>query len=153
MRPYLELPMMRGERFQVRSTLIGRGRVAIRRARKRAEKADNPRPQKMTATSTAAADALQFCVDCGRIVAGIKPRLQFADPIPTRGKRETRIGLEVLFEALLVELRVVEGVERRRQAPERHDQPQLGGDDVDDETEPYLAREREPGFGFPVDVR
>src|SRR6202022_3908620 len=52
----------------------------------------------------------------------------------------------------LVELRIVEGVERRCQTPESKDQPQLGGDDVNDETKPYLAGECKSGPGFPRDV-
>jgi len=65
---------------------------------------------------------------------------------------EARICLEVLFESRLVELRIVEGVERRSQTPESENQPQLGGDDVDDETEAYLAGECESGLGFPLDI-
>jgi hypothetical protein len=82
----------------------------------------------------------------------MKARLQLADPIPARGQREARIRLEMLLEACLIELRIIEGVECRSQTAERKYQPQLAGDDVDDETEPYLAGEFQPGFGFPLDV-
>src|ERR1700704_587037 len=58
----------------------------------------------------------------------------------------------MLFEARLVALCIVEGVERGRQTPEGEDQPQLAGDNVNDETEPYLACECESGLGFPLDV-
>src|ERR1700722_20670864 len=82
----------------------------------------------------------------------MKARLQLADPVPARGQREARIRLEVCLEARLVELRIVEGVERRRQAPQCTDQLQLARDDVGDEAEPYLACEFQSGLGFPLNV-
>ena len=48
----------------------------------------------------------------------------------------------------LVKLRIVEGAECRRQAPQRPDQPELGGDEVDDKPEPRLLCEREAMLGF-----
>ena len=52
------------------------------------------------------------------------------------------------LEPKLVKLRVVEGAECRRQAPERPDQPELRGDAVNDEPEPRLLREGEAMLGF-----
>src|SRR5882672_5077555 len=48
----------------------------------------------------------------------------------------------------LVELFVVERAERWRQAAQRPDQSELGGDGVDDEPEPHLLREREALLGL-----
>src|ERR1700754_4191934 len=83
----------------------------------------------------------------------MKAPLELADPIPTRGQRETRVRLEVLFEECLVELRVVERVERRGQTPQGEDQLELRRDDVDDETEAKLAGEGESGLGFLLNLR
>ena len=52
------------------------------------------------------------------------------------------------LEPKLIKLLIVEGAEFRRQAAQRPDQPELGGDDVNDETEPRLLREGEPILGF-----
>ena len=48
----------------------------------------------------------------------------------------------------LVELLIVKAAECRRQAAQRPDQRELRGDEVDDETEPRLLREREAMLGF-----
>ena len=52
------------------------------------------------------------------------------------------------LEPQLVELLIVKRAEFRRQAAQRPDQPELRGDDVDDETEPHLLRKRETMLGF-----
>ena len=52
------------------------------------------------------------------------------------------------LEPSLIELLVVEGAEFRRQAAQRADQPELRGDEVDDEAEPHLLRKREAILGF-----
>src|SRR5882762_6494745 len=53
-----------------------------------------------------------------------------------------------MLDSSLVELIVVEGAECRRQAAQRPDQPELGGDGVNDKPEPHLLREREALLGF-----
>src|SRR5882724_1345448 len=53
-----------------------------------------------------------------------------------------------MLDSSLVELIVVEGAECRRQAAQRPDQPELGGDAVNDKPEPHLLREREALLGF-----
>src|SRR5882724_6949721 len=52
------------------------------------------------------------------------------------------------LELKLIEPLIVEGAECRRQATERPDQPELRGDDVNDETEPGLLRKLEAILGF-----
>ena len=52
------------------------------------------------------------------------------------------------LESLLVEPGIVEAAECRRQSAKRPDQLELCGDEVDDETEPRLAREVEPDLGL-----
>src|ERR1700694_4866977 len=52
------------------------------------------------------------------------------------------------LEPRLIELLVVEAAECRRQAAQRPDQPELGGDAVNDKPEPRLLREREAMLGF-----
>ena len=88
--------------------------------------------------------------DGGGVVVGEEARLQLADPVPAGGERQARIRLQMLLEPLLVEPGVVEGAEDRGQAAQRPDQLELPGDPVDDETEPRLAREVEPGLGLPL---
>jgi hypothetical protein len=44
------------------------------------------------------------------------------------------------------------GLDRPVYTPESKDQPQLAGDDVNDETEAYLAREGKSGLGFLLDI-
>ena len=130
-----------GERREVPGPLVGRCRVVVGRPRERAiemvlghleERRRRPeeRPR------------LRRRLEGGGVVARVEARLQLADPVPARGDRQARIALEVLLEPALVELGVVEGARIRRQAPERPDEPELSGDDVDDEAEPRLPRER-----------
>ena len=52
------------------------------------------------------------------------------------------------LEPKLIELLIVKAAELRRQAAERPDQPELRGDDIDDQTEPGLLRERQAMLGF-----
>ncbi len=63
-----------------------------------------------------------------------------------------RNRVQMPLEPLLVEPRVVEGAELRRQAAQRPDQLKLPCDPVDGETEPRLAREVEPGLGLVLHV-
>src|SRR5271165_7310879 len=62
-----------------------------------------------------------------RVVARVKARLQLSDPIPARGEYQVRIGLQVLLELALIELRIVEGGEARGQASESPDEPETSG--------------------------
>src|SRR5262249_15814141 len=48
----------------------------------------------------------------------------------------------------LVKLLIIQGAELPRQSPERPDQPELGGDDVNDIPEPHLPCKRETVLGF-----
>src|SRR5882757_10433544 len=57
-----------------------------------------------------------------------------------------------MFEPALVELRIVEGRELRRQAPESPNEPELSDDDVDNETKTRLPREFEAVLGFSLHV-
>src|ERR1700752_3739501 len=52
------------------------------------------------------------------------------------------------LDAMLIKLMIVEGAEFRRQAAQRPDQPELGGDAVNDKPEPRVLREREATLGF-----
>jgi len=52
------------------------------------------------------------------------------------------------LEPPLVKLLIIQGAERPRQSPQRPDQPELGGDDVNDKPEPHLLRKRETVLGF-----
>src|SRR5258705_8857354 len=52
------------------------------------------------------------------------------------------------LEPRLIKLRIVEAAEGRRQAAQCPDQPELGGDAVNDKPEPRLLREREAMVGF-----
>ena len=92
--------------------------------------------------------ALDEASRAARIVAGKEARLQLADPVPALGKRQIRVICRNGARSELIELLIVEGAEFRRQAAERPDQPELGGDEVNDKTEPRLLRERETMLGF-----
>ena len=48
----------------------------------------------------------------------------------------------------LVKLRIIQGAELPRQSPERPDQPELGGDDVNDKPKSHRLRKRETVLGF-----
>src|ERR1700688_4367338 len=54
------------------------------------------------------------------------------------------------LDPMLIKLLIVEGAECRRQAAQRPDQPELGGDAVNDKPEPRLLREREAVLSFAV---
>jgi len=61
-----------------------------------------------------------------------------------------RIGLQVLLEPALIELRIVEGGEAPGKAPESQDESELSDDYVDDVTKLCLSRELEAVFGLPL---
>src|ERR1700721_198635 len=54
----------------------------------------------------------------------------------------------MVLDPTLIKLIIVEGAEFRRQTAQRPDQPELGGDGVNDKPEPRLLCEREAMFGF-----
>ena len=153
LRPDLELLVMGGQRLQMRWPLarrMPRRTVPLARAHHRN---DIRPPRRMSGDVQSSRCAFDAASMARRIVAGIEARLQLADPVPAFGKRQDR-GLlcKWLLEPALVELLIVEGAECRRQAAQRPDQPELRGDEVDDETEPRLPRELEPMLGFALHV-
>ena len=91
---------------------------------------------------------LRCRLDRGRIVLREAASLQFADPIPAFRQRQTWITSQVVLEPALVKPLIIEGTKLWSQAAQCPDQPELRGDDVDDEPEPRLAREVEPILGF-----
>src|SRR3984957_2756669 len=127
--------------------LFGRGHLATPRSRKRRVEMvlgqlelRRRRPKKRCS----------FRCSCNsrRVVAGINARLQLANPIPGRGKRQLGIALEALLEATFVELCVTEGGKGRRQPSEHADKPELPGHAVADETERHLPYEFESILGL-----
>src|SRR6266404_6342531 len=122
--------------------LLGRGRIATRRpAKRRVEmvlrqlylRRHGPKQRRGFRRSR----------DGRCAVARVNARLQLADPIAGRGDYQTGITIQMLLEAALVELRIIEGAEVRCQSTERADQSVLSGNDVADETEPHLPHEFE----------
>src|SRR5438045_8351092 len=86
------------------------------------------------------------------MVAGKEAGLHLPDPIPALGQRQVRGACQMVLEAAFIELAVIEGSESRCQAAKRPDKCKLGGDHVDDETEPGLLRECETSFGLALDL-
>ena len=84
----------------------------------------------------------------GGVVASEDACLQLADPVQAGNDAKARLALEPLFELPLIESGVIEAAECRRQSAKRPDQPELCRDELDDDTEPRLAREVEPGLGI-----
>src|ERR1700751_945843 len=74
-------------------------------------------------------------------VAGVNTRLQFADPIAGRGDYSMGIFIQMLLQAVLVKLSIIEGVEVRCQSTEHPDESALRGNEVADETEPHFPHE------------
>src|SRR5271166_4210528 len=91
---------------------------------------------------------LRRCGDSGGVVAAKETRLQLADPVQAGGNRQARTLLKLLLEPALVEPGIIEGAEDRRLPAENPDEPELHGDEVDDEPELRLAREDEPRLGL-----
>ncbi len=145
--PHLELAVVGGQGLEVLGSLRRRGRIAERGLRQRGVEMVL-RPLEEGRRRPEEAFCLRRRRDGGGVVAGEDARLQLADPVPAGGSRQARIRLQMPLEPLLVELGVVEAAELRRQTAQRPDQLELRGDDVDDETEPRLAREVEPGLGL-----
>src|SRR5467141_954756 len=85
-------------------------------------------------------------------VAGVNACLQFADPIAGRGDYQSGITIQMVLEAALVELRIIEGLEVRCQSTKHPDQSVLRGNDVADETESHLPHEFERALDLVLDV-
>ena len=62
--------------------------------------------------------------------------------------RQGRVTRQMTLEPKLIKLRIIKGAEFRRQAAECPDEPELRGDEVNDETEPRLPRKLEAMLGF-----
>src|SRR5260370_1800600 len=131
--------------------LLGRGRIATRRPAKcRVEmvlrqlylRRHGPKQRRGSRRSR----------DGRCAVAGVNACLQFADPIAGRGDYQSGITIQMVLEAALVELRIIEGLEVRCQSTEHPDQSVLRGNDVADETEPHLPHEFERALDLVLDV-
>src|SRR6266571_3447956 len=85
-----------------------------------------------------------------RVVAGVKARLQLANPIIGRGNGQLGFALQALLEAALVELRAIEGGKGRPQSTEHADEPELPGHAVADESERQLPYEFQSIRGLPL---
>src|SRR5229473_8615644 len=77
------------------------------------------------------------------VIASKEARLELADGVPALGKRQIRIAGETPLDLTLVKLLIVKGAELPRQPAERPDEPELRGDQVDDQAKPHLPRKRE----------
>src|ERR1700751_3209537 len=82
------------------------------------------------------------------IVAGQHASLQLPNPVPALRQGQVRLTRQVAFAAGIIELRIVKAPERRGQPTQRPDQPELRGNDVDDEAEPRLLRKLESPIGL-----
>src|SRR5260370_19041079 len=85
-------------------------------------------------------------------IAAVNACLEFADPIAGRRDYQSGITIQMVLEAALVELRIIEGLEVRCQSTEHPDQSVLRGNDVADETEPHLPHELERALDLVLDV-
>ena len=143
--------VMSGQRFQVLGPLLGGGLIATRRPRERRvemvlgmlELSGRGPEQRLD---------LRRSHDPRRRIAGVDASLQLANPIPTSAYRQLGIALQPPREDVLVEIRVVEGIEVRRQSPHRPDELKLPGDAVAGETEAHFTREFEPLLCLPLDL-
>ena len=145
--PVLELAMVGGQGLQVAGSLRNGGRLAERGPRQRSVEMVL-RPLEDDWRHPEEAFRFRRRGDGGGVVVGEDARLQLADPVRAGGDRQARILFQMPLEPALVEPGVVEGAEDRRQAAQRPDELELCGDEVDDETEPRLAREVEPGLSL-----
>src|ERR1700749_3063901 len=82
------------------------------------------------------------------MVAANEARLQLADPIPALGQRQSWVICQTVFAEAFIEPLFVKRAECWRQAAESPDQPDLGADAVNGETEPHFQRKRETTLGF-----
>jgi hypothetical protein len=93
------------------------------------------------------------CIDRSGIVSGEKSSLHFSDPIPALGDGQRRIACKVILEPTLVELLVVKRTKFWLQPTQRSYEPQLGTNDVNDQTEPGPLHKFEPILGFALYFR
>ena len=149
--PLLELAVVAGQGLEMPRPLRGRGRVAECGPRQRGVELVFRRLEQLRWAPPQPSRPRRGVEGCG-IVAGEEARLELADPVPALGQRQRRIGRQVPFEPPLVELPVVERTESRGQAAQHPDQPELRGDDVNDEGEPRRLREPEAVLGFALGV-
>src|SRR6266446_10497539 len=127
--------------------LLGRGKLATRRSRKRRVKMvlsqlelRRRRPKHRS--------SFRCSRNSRRVVAGVNARLQLANPIPRRGKGQLGFALQTLLEAALVELRAIEGCKGRPQSTEHADEPELPRHTVADESKRHLPYEFESILGL-----
>src|SRR6266404_855904 len=85
-----------------------------------------------------------------RVVAGVKARLQLANPIIGRGNGQLGFALQALLEVALIELRAIKGGEGRPQSTEQADKLELPGHAVADESERHLPYEFESILALPL---
>ena len=90
--------------------------------------------------------------DRRREAAGEEARLQLPDGVPALGQRQIPIRSETALDLTLVELVIVKGSERPRQPAERPDEPELRGNQIDDQAEPHLPREGESALELALRV-
>src|SRR5882672_7099627 len=122
--------------------LLGRGRIAARRPTKCAVEMVF-RQLYLCRHGPKQRRGFRCSRDSRCAVAGVNARLQLANPIAGRGNSQTGTILQMLLEAGLVELRIIEGVEVRCKSTEHPDESVLRGNEVADETEPHLPHEFE----------
>lgn len=141
--------MVRDELCEVLRSLVGRWRcrVVARRPRERTiemvfgeREEHRRRPEELL--------RLRPGLEGRGVITRVATRLQLVDPVPARGDREARIAQDAPVEPALVEVVIVEGAEIRQEPPERPDEPELSGDEVDDEAELRLPRELEGPLGL-----
>src|SRR5882757_4096325 len=128
------------EGFQVLGPLLGRGRIATRRPTKRSIEMVF-RQLYLCRYSPKQRRGFR-CSSHGRCaVAGVNAGLQLANPIAGCSNSKTGIVIQMLLEAALVELRIIEGVEVRCKSTEHPDESVLRCNEVADKTEPHLPHE------------
>ena len=145
LRPDLKLPVMRGESVDV--SPLARRRTSQAAAATVRRRSDIPPPQTVRTivqSSRCAFDAASMRLHSRRR----RTRLQFADPIPTLGDRQDRVARTngVRSETRRTARRQASRI--RSQAAQRRIERELRGDDVNDQAEPRLLREREATLGF-----
>src|SRR5215467_8190011 len=82
-------------------------------------------------------------VDGRRKVAGKEAPLQLASPIPALGKCQVPITRQTAYDPTFIELLVIERAESATRPSQHSDQRKLCRDDVDDEFELHLLRQRQ----------
>src|SRR5258706_6001915 len=130
--------------------LLGRRHIATRRSRKRRVKMVLSQLE-LRRRRPKHGCSFRCSRNRRRVVAGVNARLQFANPIPRRGKSQLGFALQALLEAALVELRAIEGCKGRPQSTEHADEPELPRHTVADESERHLPYEFESILGLPLD--